>query len=103
MKSIHLIFTFCALMVLSGCASRKTVTVVDDSGTPVQGARVVVQAMSIEGIPALTATDGVAKVDTEVVGARWVAVSKQGYQTEQVGMPVSWPLKVVLKKETPKQ
>jgi hypothetical protein len=101
-KHIHYIFIFCVLLVLSGCASRKTVTVVDDSGTPIQGARVVVQAMSIEGVPAITAADGVAKVDMGVVGAQMVAVSKQGFQTEQIRIPATWPLKVVLKKETPK-
>jgi hypothetical protein len=58
--------------------------------------------MSTEGAPAFTAADGTAKVETDVVGAQWIAVSKPGYEREQVGMPAKWPLRVVLKKETQK-
>ena len=74
---------------------------VDDSGAPVSGARVVVQAMSMEGSPTFTAGDGTAAVDM-VAGARWIAVTKQGYERAHIDMPTNWPLKVVLKKETQK-
>jgi hypothetical protein len=101
-KIIHLIFVFCALLMLGGCANRKSVTLVDDSGSPISGVRIVAQAMSIEGVPAFTSADGTAKVDTGVLGARWLAITKDGYQREQVNLPASWPLRVTLKKETPR-
>ena len=101
MKTIHRIFALCALFAFVGCASKKSVAVVDDSGAPVPGARVVVQAMSMEGAPTFTAGDGTAEVDT-ITGARWLAITKQGYERAQVDMPTNWPLKVVLKKETQK-
>lgn len=100
-KLVHLIFIFFILMLLSECTSRsqKSVTVMDDFGIPVQGARVVVQAMSFEGFPTFTTADGIATVDAGIVGAKQVAVSKQGYQSEWAQLPATWPLKIILKKE----
>src|SRR5690242_11078587 len=84
------------LAVLAGCSDTK-ITVVDDTGMPVAGARVAVQTMSTQGAVASTGTDGGARVSTRIMGARWIAVSKPGFQTEIVALPTNGPVRVVLR------
>jgi len=70
------------------------VQVMDESGKPVGGAMVAVEAEVYE-----TTIYGTGWANTNQPGARTVIVSKSGYTTERISLPVSWPIKVVLKQD----
>lgn len=83
-------------LTLIGCNQR--VQVVDPAGKPVQGAQVAPVTPSITGTPATTDAKGETSVSLSIrtQKTQWVSVSKTGFASQQVPIPASWPLKVVL-------
>lgn len=73
--------------------------VVDESGSPIQGARVVVQGMSIQGRSLVTNTQGGVLVNVHhIIGAKWLVVSKDGYENLVIGLVEPLPEIIVLKR-----
>jgi len=74
------------------------VIVVDAADKPIQGADVQPVSLSING--AITKTDaaGVADVPLSVGGqdAKWISITKAGYDPAGVDVPAQWPLRITL-------
>lgn len=96
MRLLRLPIMFAAVMAV-GCASRETVRVVNGSGQPIVGANVEAVSPSMNAGPNVTDANGEAPLPSNVQGARWVAVSKPGFERTQVDVPKQWPLRVVLR------
>jgi hypothetical protein len=96
MRSLWFIFVVISL-ALTGCTSRKVVHVVDSNGAPIQGAKVEAVSPSINSAPNLTNAGGDALLPSNIQGAKWVGVSKTGYEAIQVSLPSQWPLQITLK------
>ena len=94
MRPLH--FLLIAWLALLTSCTDDNITVVDSVGAPVAGARVAVQTMSTDAAVATTGTNGTARVSTRAMGARHIAVSKPGFQTEIVALPTNGPIRVVL-------
>ena len=85
------------LTLLGGC--RERVQVVDPAGRPVEGARVAPVTLSMNGAAEMTDARGEATVLLKIglQDTKWVNVSKQGFEPQQVNVPAQWPLKVVMR------
>src|SRR5689334_21206288 len=88
---------FVLIAVSLSCAERQIVKVSDSAGQSVQGARVQAVSLSLNSTPNITDAQGEATVPSMVQGAKWISVSKAGFETIQVDMPKQWPLRVTLK------
>jgi hypothetical protein len=96
----------CAGILIAGAqlmtpsSSASTLKVVDESDHPVAGALVLVQGMSVQGRSLTTGDDGKVLVDRhEIVGAKWVVVSKAGYESYVIKLDEPWPGVVVLQRQ----
>ena len=98
MTALKVIFLVLGSFMMSSCLDPRIVIVLDHSGKSISGAVVMEQAMSIEGPTVITGPDGKAKLKTSVLGAKWLSVSKDGYITERIEIPTSWPTTIRLKK-----
>jgi hypothetical protein len=70
------------------------VEVTDETGKPIAEAVVAVGDDAFK-----TTTYGMVYANANHASAKWIVVSKPGYETERVELPVSWPVKVTLKRE----
>jgi hypothetical protein len=70
------------------------VEVTDESGKPIPEADVELGAEAYRTTPY-----GMGYANTNRPSGKWIVVSKAGYETERVELPVSWPVKVTLKRE----
>jgi hypothetical protein len=83
------------------------VVVVDEAGSPMPGATVSVRAGPKDVYSSRTGKDGIAGVapwqasmiDAWYARTNEIAVAKEGYRTEMLTNPTSWPLRFTLKKE----
>jgi hypothetical protein len=84
-------------LFVGACSGR--VLVVDMAGNPIEGAQLTPQTLSMGGAAVSTNHRGEASVPLRIwpQDTRWVNVSKQGFQWQQVKVPAKWPLKVILK------
>ena len=69
------------------------VIVIDETGKPVIGAEISVQAYSYE-----TTADGGSYAPIATI-PKWIIVSKAGYNTARVEIPKAWPLAITLKSD----
>ena len=79
-------------LVLAGC-SAQMVEVVDVSGRAVPGANVAAVSLSM-ALSRGTGADGKAELPSNPQGARWVEVTKTGYQRVETDLPATWPLQI---------
>jgi hypothetical protein len=93
---MRVFLTAVLLLTIAGCEGR--VQVFDPAGKPVAGAQVAPVSLSMNGAATPTDDRGEASVSLRVGGqdTKWVAVSKQGFEPQQVPVPAKWPLKVIL-------
>lgn len=85
---------------MASCKGPSLLVVVDESNKSVSGAAVVVQSMSMQGVTQMTGENG--KVLVEInnpIGAKWVMVSKDGYENQIINLKEPWPKKVVLRQK----
>jgi len=87
-----------SVLFLTGCSTEE-VLVVDGKGSPVKDAEVYAVSLSMSTGPVKTNAKGEATVPSNAQGAKWVSVTKKGYQDVQVDVPTKWPLKITLKKK----
>ncbi len=99
MRPLHLFILF-AIFLAAGCVDRRVVQVVDAAGKPVAGAMVEAVSLSMNTGPNTTDATGEAELPSNVQGARWIAVSKAGFERACVDVPKQWPLRVTLKPTT---
>ncbi len=86
--------------IMSSCKDSLGLTIIDESSRPISGANVVVQGMSIQGRTNSTSEDGKVMVNkNEIIGSKWVMVSKEGYENQLLDLKKQWPVVVVLKKQ----
>ncbi len=98
-KFAHLILIMGA-QVMTSCKYSSTLIVYDESNKPISNATFVVQGMSIQGIPGTTDEDGKILIDKkELMGAKWIVVSKEGFENEKIDLQVRWPDKVVMRRK----
>jgi hypothetical protein len=93
MKSILLGSLACLLSL--GCSA--DVRVVDEKGSPLEGAAVEPVSLSMNGPGILTDADGEVSLPFTVQEWKWVTVSKRGYGRVHVGLSPAKPTSVVLK------
>lgn len=79
--------------LLGGC---NTIQVVDDHGVPVAGASVEAVSLSMNTGPNMTDTKGETVLPYNIQGAKWVQITKPGYQKVFMDVPTTWPLRVKL-------
>ena len=84
-----------------GCEKREVVKVTDPAGNPIAGANVEAVSPSMNAGPSVTDANGEAPLPANAQDAKWVAVSKPGFERTQVDVPKKWPLRVRLKPTTP--
>lgn len=74
----------------------RDVIVTGVDGKPIAAAKVEAVALSMSTGPSTTDQQGMATVPINVQGAKWVRVSANGFETVQVDIPDTWPLRVTL-------
>jgi len=67
----------------------------DTEKNVLSGVLLQVQTPSMTGQPAITDSEGKAII-IKIVGANLIRVSKDGYNTQYVPFPASWPLHVTM-------
>ena len=98
MKSIVISSLACLLTL--GCSA--DVRVVDEKGSPIEGALVEPVSLSMNGRGILTDADGEVSLPFTIQEWKWVNVSKRGYQRVQVGLSPQKPTPVLLKEDREK-
>jgi len=88
-----------AITALIGCAELRTVRVVDPSGQPIAGAKVVAVSLSINSSPHVTDKNGETSLPDNIQEVKWMQVSMPGFQTLHTEKPSSWPSSVTLHPE----
>ena len=84
---------------IAGCSSPPLVEVVDPSGKPIEGANVQAVSLSINSLPNATNKKGEALLPANIQGAKWVLVTKPGYEPKERELPMAWPLRITLTPE----
>lgn len=86
--------------LMMSCEGPSSLMVIDESNKPVSSAAVVVQSMSMQGVTRMTGENGKVLVDKKkLIGAKWVMVSKDGYENQVIDLNEPWPEKVMLRQK----
>ena len=93
-----IVFATFSILFITGCSTERVI-VVDGNGSPIQDAEIYAASLSMNTGPAKTNAKGRATVPSNIQGAKWVSVKKNGYQDVQLPIPAKWPLKIILKKK----
>jgi hypothetical protein len=91
------ILVFAISLVLIGCG-KPDVIVKDETGIPIQGAKVIGMSLSIQGQSSETDKQGEAKIPKAVQKTEWIVVQKEGFfDSEQINVSQPKPILVILK------
>lgn len=85
-----------SMLLLAGC-SRPDVIVTDQSGKPIEGARVTGTSLTISGQLTMTNAKGEAQIPRSVQETKWLTITKPGYTgVEWIDLSQSKPIVVKL-------
>jgi hypothetical protein len=94
-----LVFVFTVSLVLIGCG-KPDVIVKDETGIPIQGAKVIGISLSIQGQSSETDKQGEAKIPKTTQESKWIVVQKEGFfDSEQFDVSQPKPILITLKKK----
>ena len=96
LANLGLMLVMTVLLSTAGCTH--CVFVVTPTGKPIHDAHVCQLTLSINGHVVKTNAGGVAQVPLNVGGqkTKWVSIHKAGFHPLEVGVPMQWPLRVML-------
>lgn len=72
--------------------------VVDEQGEPLAQVEIMLQSLTCNGPSSYSNQYGQAKL-VPLLGAKWLSLSKTGFATQLLALPIDWPLTIQLQRQ----